>query len=161
MICYSSRGRVLWRGLGACGPAVVLSGHSGQLRRRREPRAPGARLGRRKGMRTKTLENHAQGVFSLLFVRCFLLPGRAVRGLALRRCPPSLCQLSLSQRRRVRGSQQRWGPYQRARVTDLTRCWICLEVRISAGSPGTGKGPKKGRVPANTEAETAMQSRKG
>lgn len=86
MICFSSRGRVLWRGLDARGPAVVLLGRSGQLRRRREPRAPGARLGRRKGMRTKTLENHAQGVFSLLFVRSSLWLDRAERGLALRRC---------------------------------------------------------------------------
>lgn len=88
-------------------------------------------------MQTKTLENHAQGVFSLLFVRCFLLPGRARRGLALRRCPPSLFSrfsnrdggcgdLSLGGSRMVGLALQ-----------NITRCWISLEVRVLAELRGT------------------------
>lgn len=43
-------------------------------------------------------------------------------------------------------------------LQNITRCWINLEVLVSAGSPGTGKSPKQGRVPVNTGPKTAVHS---
>ena len=83
-----------------------------------------------------------------------------MRGLELRRCPPSLCALWLSQRRRVRGSQHRWGRLA-GRVTELTRCWISLEVHVSVGTRGMETHRKKGECRWTPNAEDSDISPEG
>ena len=82
-------------------------------------------------------------VFVTFRPRFFMPEPRWARS-GVRRCPPSLCAHALSQRRRVRGSQHRWGPNKRARVSDLTRCWISFEVHVLARIAQHGVGPKQG-----------------
>jgi len=43
-------------------------------------------------------------------------------------------------------------------LPNITRCWIVLEVLVSAGSPGAWKGPKTKGAHGNTETETALHS---
>jgi len=80
------------------------------------------------------------------FRRCssgaFYSQTRAGRGLALRRCPPSLCARSPSQRRRGGDLSAGGGRISGPALPNITRCWIVLEVPGSAGSPGAGTGPK-------------------
>ena len=72
------------------------------------------------------------GTFSSRFVRVLYSQSRAGRGLALRRCPPSLCALWLSQRRRGAGTKIAGGAELSGRVTELTQRLVVLEMHVLA-----------------------------
>jgi len=101
----------------ACGPIFVLLGRSGQLRRRHTASySRGTTRAAKRNADEDARKLRLRRVFVAFRPLLFIARPRGARS-GVRRCPPSLFSLWLSQRRRVRGSQPRWEPNYRARVT--------------------------------------------
>ena len=94
-------------------------------------------------MRANGLERALKALFVAFRPQLFMPEPRWARSGVAAVPAVSVCAV-LSQRRRVRGSQHRWGPNKRARVSDLTRCWISFEVHVLARIAQHGVGPKQG-----------------